>query len=417
MNRPTFVDQLLVGTPQGESGVLAKSGGGYLFGYHAQASRSAEISLLMPHRIEQYSSRELHPIFQMNLPEGYVLERLRQRLAKATVVDPMLLLALTGREASIGRVHVQAPAALMESLAPASSAEGHGERLSQILAWDGAENLFEELARRYLFRTGVSGVQPKLLVPEAREPEGKVSLATSDLIVKSGGGEFPGLAVNEYVCMSIAKHAGILVPEFFLSDNRQLFVMRRFDRTADGQPLGFEEMAVLMAKGAAQKYEGSYEQVARFVSLFCSPNRRLPALGQLFDQVALSCILGNGDAHLKNFGVLYDDPTLEDVWLAPAYDLVCTTAYIPDDSLALTLGGSKSLFASRVHLIDFARRCEVGDPRGRILGLLQAAEQGIEEHLALLEEEPVVATGLRQAFQGFAARFDRGDGLTAAMLG
>lgn len=398
------LDRLRVGTPQGRSGVLARTGEGYLFGYDAEATHAAEISLLMPHRLEHYTSRELHPIFQMNLPEGYVLERLRQRLAKATVVDPMLLLALTGREAAIGRVHVEAPDALAAAWASGEPA-GRGEHLSQILAWDGAENLFEELARRYLFRTGISGVQPKVLVPEAAEPAGKLSLATSDLIVKSGGGEFPGLAANEFVCMSIARSAGIPVPEFFLSDNRQLFVMRRFDRTADGQALGFEEMAVLMGKGAARKYEGSYEQVARFVSLFCAPGRRLAALAQLFDQVALSCILGNGDAHLKNFGVLYGDPTSEDVRLAPAYDLVSTTAYIPEDSLALTLNGSKSLFASRLHLLDFAQRCEVHDGRERIHALLHAAEQGLAEHRGLLEAEPVVGAGLKQAFESFASRF------------
>lgn len=398
------IDRLRVGTPQGDSGLLARTGDGFLFGYHADAPRSAEISLLMPQRPEQYISRELHPVFQMNLPEGYVLERLRQRLAKATGMDPMLLLALTGREAAIGRVHVRAPAGLVEAVA-AGEGSGRGERLSQILAWDGAEDLFEELARRYLLRTGVSGVQPKLLVPEACEPDDKVSLATADLIVKSGGAEYPGLAVNEYVCMSIARRAGIPVPEFHLSDNRQLFVMRRFDRTADGQALGFEEMAVLMAKGAAQKYEGSYEQVARFVSLFCSPERRLASLAQLFDQVALSCILGNGDAHLKNFGVLYGNPASGDVWLAPAYDLVNTTAYIAEDSLALTLGGSKSFFASRVHLMDFAVRCQVGDPRGRVLGLLAEVEAGLSMHASLLAETPIVRAGLQRAFEGFAAGF------------
>ncbi len=397
------IDRLRVGTPQGDSGLLARTGDGFLFGYHADAPRSAEISLLMPQRPEQYASRELHPIFQMNLPEGYVLERLRQRLAKATSMDPMLLLALTGREAAIGRVQVQAPMELVEAFVPAG--DGRGERLSQILAWDGAEDLFEELARRYLFRTGVSGVQPKLLVPEAREQDGKVSVATADLIVKSGGAEYPGLAVNEYVCMSIARRAGIPVPEFHLSDNRQLFVMRRFDRTADGQALGFEEMAVLMAKGAAQKYEGSYEQVARFVSLFCSPERRLASLAQLFDQVALSCILGNGDAHLKNFGVLYGNPASGDMWLAPAYDLVNTTAYISEDSLALTLGGSKSFFASRLHLMDFADRCLVDAPRERIMGLLEAVESGLTAHADLLAEEPVVHAGLRAAFEGFASGF------------
>ena len=103
--------------------------------------------------------------------------------------------------------------------------------------------------------------------------------------------------------------------------------------------------------------------------------------------------------------MLYSDPTSEDVWLAPAYDLVNTTAYLPDDSLALTLGGSKSLFASRVHLLEFGKRCSVADARGRILELLGAVEQELKEQIALLESEPQVRRGLQLAFEGFAGRF------------
>lgn len=44
----------------------------------------------MPMRLDEYLHRELHPIFQMNLPEGYVLERLRNRLGKVVNVDPIL---------------------------------------------------------------------------------------------------------------------------------------------------------------------------------------------------------------------------------------------------------------------------------------------------------------------------------------
>jgi serine/threonine-protein kinase HipA len=403
MSSPSRIDRLDVATPQGASGTLALESGRYLFGYRGDAARAAEISLLMPHRIEQYESRELHPIFQMNLPEGYVLERLRNRVAKATPVDPMLLLALTGRDASIGRVHVHPPESLLDALG-LPAVEARGERLEEILAWDGAGNLFDELAQRYLFRTGISGVQPKLLVPEALPP-GKASFATADLIVKSGGEDYAGLAINEFVCMSALRRAGVPVPEFHLSDNHQLFVMRRFDRTPDGHALGFEEMAVLMGRTAAQKYEGSYEQVARFVELFCAAERRADALVQLFDQVALSCILGNGDAHLKNFGVLYSDPSSSDVWLAAAYDVVNTTAYLPEDTLALNLGGSKSLYASRVHILDFAKRCRIDAPRERVQALIGSVEQELQQQRALLATEPVVEHGLRAAFENFARRF------------
>src|SRR5581483_11204126 len=51
------------------------------------------------------------------------------------------------------------------------------------------------------------------------------------------------------------------------------------------------------------------------------------------------CALRNGDAHLKNFGIIYDDVQGE-ARLAPVYDLVTTSVYLPKDSMALTLNGT-----------------------------------------------------------------------------
>jgi serine/threonine-protein kinase HipA len=60
---------------------------------------------------------------------------------------------------------------------------------------------------------------------------------------------------------------------------------------------------------------------------------------RLFTLIALNCALRNGDAHLKNFGIVYDDVQGE-ARLAPVYDLVTTSVYLPKDSMALTLNGS-----------------------------------------------------------------------------
>src|SRR5262249_44015083 len=106
--RPVAPDYVEAATPQGGSGTL-RHAGEYLFTYSADASSRAEISLTMPLRAAQYVSADLHPIFQMNLPEGYVLDLLRQRFAKASSLNPMLLLALTGGDTAIGRVTVSAP--------------------------------------------------------------------------------------------------------------------------------------------------------------------------------------------------------------------------------------------------------------------------------------------------------------------
>lgn len=393
---------LQVATPAGESGKIHRGAGDYLFRYHDDARVQAAISLLMPVRLDEYRYRELHPIFQMNLPEGYVLEQLRNRLAKVVKVDPMLLLALSGSSAPIGRVAVSSPQVdglLQRQRFP-------GEKLQEILAWDGTEDIFADLVDRYILRAGISGVQPKVMVPERHDAASqRFTSNTSELIIKSGRDEFPGLAINEFLCMSVARESGIAVPEFYLSDNAKLFVMRRFDRDEQLDCLGFEDMAALMGLGAEQKYSKSYSAIAKAVRLFCPPEQVSGSLAQLFAMVSLSCIVGNGDAHLKNFGLLYSDPGQRDARLAPAYDIVNTTAYIPQDVLALDLLGNKSLFASRQGLLEFAKVCDVARPQEVIRGQLAALEQVLSRSAEWAERAPHVVAAIRQCAEPFVKTF------------
>lgn len=393
---------LKVATPQGDSGRISNGVHDYLFRYREDADVRAAVSLLMPVRNDEYRSRGLHPVFQMNLPEGYVLEQLRNRLAKVANVDPTLLLALSGSSSPIGRVSVSSAAvdALLERQ------QFPGEKLEEILRWDGTEDIFAGLVDRYILRAGISGVQPKVLVPEQVDvAAARFTSKTSDLIIKSGREEFPGLAINEFLCMSVAKDAGISVPEFYLSDNARLFVMRRFDRDEQLGPIGFEDMAALMGLSAEQKYSKSYAAVARAIRLFCPAQNVQRSLAQLFAIVSLSCIVGNGDAHLKNFGLLYSDPIERDARLSPAYDIVNTTAYIPEDVLALDLAGNKSLFASRQGLLDFAHICDVDRPEEVIRRQLAALENVLARFPELCELAPHVATAIRASAAPFIQSF------------
>ncbi len=384
-----IAQHLRVTTPQGDAGELSHEQSQYLFAYQTDLAAAA-ISLTMPVRKAQYGYAALHPIFQMNLPEGFLLEELQNRLAKIVNLEPMMLLALSGGQSPIGRVDVQS-----SFLNPLARAQGQGERLSEILAWDGTENLFTELVDKYIYRTGISGVQPKVLVPQVMEATpSKATVHTQDLIVKSGREEYPCLAANEFLCMSIAKESGLVVPEFHLSKNKELFVMQRFDRTADGTPLGFEDMAVLAGFSSREKYKTSYTHVARLVEAFASGPHVAPSLRALFDMVALSCVVGNGDAHLKNFGLLYTDPTTDDCRLAPAFDVVNTTAYIPEDVLALDLCGQKSFFSARQGLLDFAKVCRVADPYDRLQRLILTAEFVIAREAEVAQSIPHVVAAM-----------------------
>ncbi len=182
-------------------------------------------------------------------------------------------------------------------------------------------------------------------------------------------------------------------------------MLRRFDRDARLDPIGFEDMASLMGLSAHQKYSKSYAAIAKAVRMFCPVANVRASLDQLYDSVALSCIIGNGDAHLKNYGLLYSEPTQRDARLAPAYDIVNTTAYIPEDVLALDLAGHKSMFASRQGLLDFARTCGINNPKERIEKLLLALEVVLRRYAQLGEQAPHVVQAILQASVPFARTF------------
>jgi len=299
----------------------------YVFGY--EKKREEAVSLTMPVRLESWVNPELHPIFQMNLPEGALLVAIRRAISKIMGDDDLSLLHVTGGN-QIGRNRFTST----EENAPIENVDN--ESLESLLTYPDTKDLFHELLNRYAIRSGVSGVQPKVLL----DATARGTLSSSGYIVKTWGADYPQLAANEYFCMTAAKAAGLTVPEFHLAENGGLFVMKRFDRTEDGNSLGFEDMCSLQAFGTAQKYRGTYERVARSMKDFVSGENLPIARRQFFSTLVLSSMVRNGDGHLKNFGVLYPS-TQGNVKMAPVYDIVTTTAYIKNDVPALTLDGTK----------------------------------------------------------------------------
>ncbi len=104
-------------------------------------------------------------------------------------------------------------------------------------------------------------------------------------------------------------------------------------------------------------------------------------------------------------GLLYSTPGAGDARLAPAYDIVNTTAYIPEDVLALNLDGSKSLFASRLGLLELGRRCRIEQPQEEIRQVMAAVFEVLEREVLLCEAVPAVATAIRQHLNQFDSCF------------
>jgi len=331
------VTELSVWADDALAGRLSRQDGRrYVFNYSA-ASADAAVSLTMPVRMESWVIPELHPIFQMNLPEGALLAAIRQAIAKLIGDDDLSILRVTGGN-QVGRNRFSLPGAVAPGLVESP------ESLEELLTYPDTTELFHELISRYALRSGISGVQPKVMLDATQ----RGTIASAGYIVKSWGTDYPQLAANEFFCMSAVKLAGLPVPEFYLSDNGGLFVMKRFDvNPIDNRPLGFEDMCVLQGVGASRKYGGTYERVARSIRDFVSDRHQMAARKQFFAMLALSIMVRNGDAHLKNFGVLYPSPSAQ-VTLAPVYDVITTMAYIRQDVPALSLAEAKKWWPRKV---------------------------------------------------------------------
>jgi serine/threonine-protein kinase HipA len=333
-----------VWTDSQEAGMLDRlNERGSSFAYAPEAPPARAVSATMPVRLRSWDIRfGLPPIFEMNLPEGVLRERLRLAFAKATgTFDEFDLLGVVGRS-QVGRIRYTGQREQLQEDVPFQSVD-------EILEQRRGGDLFRYLIEKFATFSGISGVQPKILVRDevafsAFDGSGQrfsESYRGATHIVKFWEqNEYPQLAANEYFCLEVAKACGLEVPSYRLSEDAQALVIDRFDLRSDGTYRGFEDFCVLNARRTDEKYRGSYETsiLKRFAQFANSPHV-VEDTERLFTLIALNCALRNGDAHLKNFGIIYDDVQGE-ARLAPVYDLVTTSVYLPKDSMALTLNGT-----------------------------------------------------------------------------
>ncbi len=323
------------------AGVLDRLGArGSTFAYDPSIAAQRSVSVTMPVRVPSYDLKfGLLPIFEMNLPEGELRARLTRQFAKATgTFDDFDLLQIVGRT-QIGRIRYSG---MNEEL----SEEVPFQSIDEILRARRHGELFDYLLERFATHSGLSGVQPKVMIRgrEDARPEPGVrqspSIMSATHIVKLWEeSDFPELAANESFCLKVAERIGLNVPHFVLSDDGGALIIERFDRV-DDHYIGFEDFCVLNALGTADKYKGGYEsRVFRRMRDFVSQTEMASSLETLFQLFLLNCAIRNGDAHLKNFGIIYRDVDGV-VKNAPVYDIVTTWAYMPRDTMALTLEGT-----------------------------------------------------------------------------
>jgi serine/threonine-protein kinase HipA len=182
-------------------------------------------------------------------------------------------------------------------------------------------------------RLSLAGVQEKLVL--TRMPDGAwgrpVDGTPSTHILKPAIAAYPYTVENEAFCMRVAKHLDLPVAgvETIVVQDRKLLVVERYDRVlhADGrvERVHQEDFCQALRVSPDRKYQElggpSLRNIARVVDVAVGPE----ALETLLRMVVLNVLIGNADAHAKNFSLLHlPDGTMR---LAPLYDLVSTLGY------------------------------------------------------------------------------------------
>ena len=295
------------------------------------------ISLIMPYKISSYIWKyKLHPIFDMNMPEGYLFELFKKYLTKEYgYIDDFLVFSHICS-------NIQSRLTYKSEF---EKKEFFSFDLNEVLQNDTQET-FYKIVTTFLSKNAISGIQPKSLAIL----EDKESLISKEYIIKTWGEEYPQLALNEYFCLKAILKTKVKIPNIKVSKNGKFLLVERFNYDKQTNSFfGFEEIICLLGKNKDEKYSGSYEQISKVI--YSVSTQKLEDMKSFYKLIIMNYLLKNGDAHLKNFGILYSSD-FSQIFFAPAYDVVNTVVYFYKDRPALSMFGKKVWFGKK-ELVKF----------------------------------------------------------------
>ena len=305
------------------------------------------------------------PFLESFLPEGYLYDIFKNLLSKeyGTVDDYLIFSILSS--------NIQSRIEFKSDLQ--NSVEFPEFNIDEILSKD-TNDTFNNLLQTFLNKNAISGVQPKTIALL----KDKEKLDTKEYIIKTWGEEYQDLALNEYFCLKAVEKAGVKTANVKLSQNNKFLIVEKFTLKNDGSFYGFEEILSLLNKNKDSKYDGSYEQIAKIIYSYTTNKKE--SMVAFYKTVVMNYLLKNGDAHLKNFGILYNDD-FSKIWFSPAYDVVNTVVYFHKDKPALTMFGKK-LWLGKKELVKFGvQNCYLSESEANSIyeNCIEVLKSSIEE--------------------------------------
>lgn len=351
------------------------------------AKKAPALSFSLPKQAEPFKRRACLPFFGGILPEEGQRTAIARALGVSADNEFRLLEHLGGEVAG-------ALTLLPEGEVPPSPSDAAPRLLDEA----SLIQLLDHLPMRPML-AGEDGLRLSLAGAQSKLPvlliDGQIALPApgqpTSHILKPPITRFPGTSENEYFCMSLARAIGLDVApvEMRVVADRSFLLISRYDRTigpaGEVTRLHQEDFAQALGVPSHRKYasEGGPNFTDCFALLRRAATRPPRDILRLLDAAIFNLIIGNADAHAKNFSLLHLGGAIT---FAPLYDLLSTVLY-PDLSpgLAMKIGG-KSVLADIAprHWDRFASDIELGAPfvRTRVQQLCNAVIAAIDGEFA-----------------------------------
>lgn len=346
-----FFNKILVGS-------ISDLGGSKSFSYdknYLSSANPTSASISMPLRSEAFNNKTTQSFFSSLLPDGDQ----RKILAKVLGVsagNTFSMLAKIGHECA-GASEIL-PAGKKPKNYPRSSNTPLNEKtLSKIFVELPTNPL---LASRGRLKLSLAGAQSKFAVffDEKKNSLPQLTQNPSTHILKPESRDYASIAHNEFFCMKLAEKIGLDVAKVFLkfAENKSYLLVRRFDRAKSSKGaitrIHQEDFCQAMGISPEKKYQDEGGPTVKSSLLLIESYSSQPALDKLKFLRALifNFMVGNCDAHGKNFSFIYHDGTTK---LAPLYDIISSHAYTKiSHKMAMKIG--KSFYQNRVLLSDWS---------------------------------------------------------------
>ena len=352
------------------------------------------LSLSLPVARNQIDGPEVYDFFDGLLPEGQVRSHIAKENGLSTP-DAFGLLRVLGADCA-GAVQILPPGESpdVQGAATPMTDDQVTTAVESLPTWD--------LPDDFLITASLGGVQSKVLLTRHGDRwawPGRGAVSTHIIKPEPLESTIPDLLASEDWALQTAAAAGLPAAKAHLQmfGSRQAIVVDRFDRGPDASRLHQEDFTQALALASEAKYEGSSAPPSRLTRLVtaAAPHTRDDAAFRrdLLRAVAFNLVIGNGDAHSKNYSLILRDGG--EVLLAPLYDVAPTLLlYAPSNNAGHAISGQVRLgYITLEHLVreGAAWGMDEDDARQTAVSALEAvaaaaARSGAPDQLDFLHE-------------------------------